>query len=786
MEALDRKLLRDLWRMKGQALAVAAVVASGVALLVMALSTLDSLRDTTDAYYDRYRFAEVFGHLERAPDALARKIAAIPGVQIADTRVTALTTMDVPGMAEPVVGRLISVPGGREPTLNRLAMKTGRSVAAGRDDEVVVAETFAAAHGLVVGDRFRILLNGNKRQVRIVGTALSPEYVYAIGPGALMPDDKRFGIVWMDREALAAAYGREGAFNDVTLALLRDAEVTAVIDRLDDLLEPYGGSGAYARADQISNWFLMNELEQLKTQAVILPAVFILATAFLTNTVMARMIQMERREISLLKAFGYGNWRIGWHYGQLALAMAAIGIGLGWIVGAALGRYNTGVYADFFHFPFLHYRPGAPAFVISALVSAAAALVGVAGAVRGAVALTPAEAMRPPAPTNFRHTAGTTDRLRPLDQPTRIILRQIARTPLRAAFTVCGLAMAVGVMIMSLHFGPSVTQLGLGYYAGTQQQDVSVGFFDLKQDDAVHALGRLPGVLAVEPMRGVPADLVVGTVTHRGSLTGLPQDGVLQLIDDTRGFVLPVPRGGLVLGSKLAEKLGVGIGDRVRVEVLEGARPILDLPVSGVTETDMDVPAYVSLATLNRAMGDSPVLSRANLKIDRLHEAAFLAALKDIPGVSSVTLTRAAEAEFLDTLGETILIFTTFFVGFSGALAMGMTYNAVRIALSERGRELATMRVLGFSRGEISYILLGEAALLLIVALPLGCVIGAGLFKVMCLGFETELFRLPFIVWPPAFATGVLIVMGATVLSAALVRRKLDRLDLVEALKTRE
>jgi putative ABC transport system permease protein len=786
MTALDRKLARDLWRLKGQVIAVALVVASGVALLVMSLSTLSSLRATSDAYYDRYRFAEIFAGVKRAPERLAERILAIPGVQTVETRISAYTTLDVEGMAEPVIGRLVSLPEHGEPLLNRLALRAGRGVAPKRDDEAVLHEPFAEEHGLGIGDSIEVLMNGAKRRVRIVGIALSPEYVYAIAPAMLMPDDLRYGIIWMGREALAAAYDLDGAFNDVSLALLRGANAEEVIGQLDLLLERYGGVGAIAREDQISNWFLMNQFEELKTMATVLPAIFLTVAAFLTNTVLARLIATERREISLMKAFGYSTFQIGTHYAKMALAMAAVGIAIGWAVGAGLGRYETVIYSQFYRFPFLHYRPSGTEFVLSAAISLAAALFGAIWAVRKAVTLPPAEAMRPPAPESFRGAPLPASLARRLDNPTRIILRQLVRTPLRAAMTSAGVALAVAVLVMAMQWTDSITQLVRSYYSDTNRQDITIGFFEPRPAEARFALAQMPGVLAVETMRISPADISAGGNVHRGAVTGLPLDAHLQVIDDVRGWTLPVPQGGVVLGTLLAEKLGVGVGDMVTFEVLEGSRPSLSIPVAGLHESYIGMPAYIDIAVLNRELGDPPVFVHANLLIDQSREAALFAALKELPEISTVMVKRGAIETFYSTLGETILIFISFFVAFACALAIGVIYNATRVALSERGRELATLRVLGFTRLEISYILLGEAALLMLVALPFGCLAGVALVSIMTQSFETELFRLAFVINPSTFGKAVLIVLAASAVSAALVRRRLDRLDLIAVLKTRE
>jgi putative ABC transport system permease protein len=236
----------------------------------------------------------------------------------------------------------------------------------------------------------------------------------------------------------------------------------------------------------------------------------------------------------------------------------------------------------------------------------------------------------------------------------------------------------------------------------------------------------------------------------------------------------------------LAEKLGVSAGDSVRMEVLEGRRPEVVLPVAGLIETYIAMPAFMDIDALNRLLKERPSTEYLNILIDRRDEAEFYAKLKELPLVSAVMLRRAAIDSFYDTLVENIMVFITLFSGLACALGFGVSYNSARIALSERGRELATLRVLGFSRGEISYILLAEVGLLIVAALPFGCLLGWGLSELMAATFETELFRIPLVIKPATYGLSIIIALAATILSALVVRHRLDHLDLIEVLKTRE
>lgn len=785
MRALNRKLLRDLWRLRGQVLAIALVIASGVAVLVMSLTALEALQGTAEAYYERYRFAQVFASVKRAPERLAARIAALPGVQTVETRIVELAILDVEGFAEPVIGALASIPERGEPQLNRLALRQGRFVAPGRPDEVVISETFSDGHGLRPGDHLHAIINGHKRRLDIVGVALSPEYVYSIGPGALMPDDRRFGVLWMGEEALAAAYDLDGAFNDVALSLLRGAAEEDVIDRLDLLLARYGGVGAFGRKDQISNWFVTNELDQLKNLATVLPTIFLSVAAFLTNMVLNRLIATERSEIGLVKAFGYSSLEIGWHYMKLVIAIAGLGVLIGWGIGSWLGHFMTEIYAEQYRFPFIYYRPGPAAYAIAALVSLGAALLGTWGAVRRAVALPPAEAMRPPAPPLYRRGRLGALALR-LDQPTRMIFRQIFRWPLRSAMTAAGVALSIAVLVISLHWLDAITHMVQVYFFDAQHQDVTVALTDPQSIEITRDFARMPGVQAVEPARMLSVRFRNGTREKRESISALSSEAWLQPAYDAKGEVVPVPPEGLVLSEKLAELLDVRRGESVTVEVLEGRRPVREVPVAGVVETYIGTAAYMSLDAANRMMHERPSVDLLHLLVDSQEEAALFAELKTLPKVSAVMLREATVDKFYDTLARIMYIFIGFYAVFACTLAFGVAYNSARIALSERGRELATLRVLGMSRLEISYILLGEVAILVFLALPLGCLAGAGLAWLLTDLFETDLYRVPMHIEASTFGYSVLVAIAATVVSAAIVRRRVDRLDLVAVLKTRE
>lgn len=787
MAPLDRKLIRDLRHIWLQVLAIALVIGCGVAMYVMSLGTVRSLDETRTAYYERYRFADVFASVKRAPERLAREIAAIPGVARVETRIVAGVTLDVADMDEPARGLLISVPERHAPELNGLHLRMGRGIRPGNLDEAVLNEAFAEAHGLRPGDSLHAVINGRKRRLDVVGLALSPEYIYSLGPGAMMPDDRRFGVMWVGREMLGAAYDLEDSFNAVSLTMMHGASEPAIIAALDRILDPYGGVGAFGRKDQISHWYISNEMVQLESMARVVPAIFLAVAAFLLHIVISRLIATEREQIGLLKAFGYSGLSIGWHYTKFVLAIVGLGILLGFIGGAWLGRGLTEIYTDFFRFPFLYYRLDFGTFVMAALVSILVALGGTLAAVRRAAKLPPAVAMQPAAPPAYHRTLTERLGLTPFfGQVTRMVMRHIMRRPVRSGLTVLGIAMAVAVLVSSMFMLDSIEEIIEVQFNRINRQDVTVSLVEAKPVEIIREFESMIGVLRAEPVRAVSVRIRNGHLHRRTALIGMTTGSDLGRLLDRDLHEVPMPPKGIVLSAKLAEVLAVARGDRVTVEVMEGRRPIGEISVSTVIEEYIGTSAYMDLNMLNRFMGDPPMVSLVYLQIDSRYEPAFYAALKNAPAVAGVTVEKAAIESFRETLAESLLLMTTFYVLFAGMIAFGVVYNSARISLSERGRELASLRVLGFTRAEVSSILLGEFALLTLAAMGPGFTIGYWLSWSMAEGFETELFRIPLVIERGTYGFSATVVLVAALLTGLIVRRRIDRLDLVAVLKTRE
>ena len=788
MSALARKALRDLWHLRGQALAIALVIAAGIANLVMAQSTYESLQQTREHFYREYAFADVFASAKRVPQTVSARIAGILGVQTVQTRLMASGTLHLAGFDDPVRAQLLSVPKeGGQPDLNRLYLRAGRLPLADGHHEAVIGEAFANAHGLKPGDAVEATIYGHRQRLDIVGVAISPEYVYQIQPGATFPDYQRFAIVWINQRVLESALDMQGAFNSVTLRLRPGIDPAAVIDELDRLLARYGGLGAYAREDQISNHFLNEELRQLQMMAKLFPIIFLSVAAFLLSVVMTRLIDTQRDQVAILKAFGYSAREIGRHFLAIVGAIAATGAVLGIAGGAWLGSLLAGIYQEFYRFPFLDYHLSAVSITTGLVVAIVAAFLGAWRAVVKAVRLPPAEAMRPPAPARFH--ASLLERaglIRLLSQPNRMILRNIERRPWKAALSVIGLALACAIMMVGRFQENAINRMIDVQLRVAAHQDISVDFIEATGRAALSELRALPDVRAVEPVRSVAVRLRHANYSYRTGLSGLARDASLRRPVDALLQPITAPDSGVLLTDYLQQRLHVEVGDQLEIDVLQGRQARIEVKVAGFVHEYIGAQAYMDLDAMNRLLGDGDVVSGALLAVDARSDQDLFARLDRRPRIAGFSERRTDIQSFYDTMGESLLVFTFISMLLGGVINFGVVYNSARIALSERGRELASLRVLGFTRGEIGHILLGELFMLVAASIPLGCAAGWALCWIMVRNLQSDLFRVPLVLLPSTFAFAILTMAGSTLVSALIVRRRIARLDLVAVLKTRE
>ena len=788
IEPLDQKLLRDLGKMKGQVIAVSLVMACGLAMMIMTRSLILTLESTRTSYYQRYAMADVFATLKRAPLAVAEELATLPGVATVEPRVAVDVILDLPELAEPATGRIISLPDDGGPQkLNRLFLRSGRFPRPDERREVVLGESFANENGLQPGDSLVAVINGRRETLKICGIGLSPEYVFEARAGETLPNHKRFSVIWMNYRALAVAYNLDGAFNNVCVDLAPGAAPEPVIEAMDRILAPYGAGGAYTRKEQASAQRLDDELRVLHSLSFAYPLVFLSVAAFMVNAVLSRIVRLQREQIAQMKALGYSSRQVGVHYLKFVWVIGVLGTLMGGIAGRFLGAGLVDLYTMFFRFPALDFKMDYSALGLALVISLGASVLGVLTVVWQAVKLPPAEAMRPEPPADFKPSVFERIGLTRFFSPTlRMALRNIERRPWQAVFTAAGLALATGLMVLPGAMSDSIDYLLTFQWNKQQRQDVAVLLAEPSSGRGFHDLEHLPGVIRAEPIRSVPARLRFGHRQRKLSVTGIEPSANLNRLLDDQGHAIALPEDGLVMSAKLAEIIGARIGDEVQVEVLEGRRPFLNIPIRGLVTDFAGVAAYMDISALRRLMKEGDTVNGAYLALDHLRWDEFMRELKDTPRAAVVMIKRDQLAAFRETTGKSIGIIRTLYFVLATIVAFGVVYNSARIALSERSRELATLRVVGFSLREVRRVLVGELAILVLAALPAGLLFGRGLALFIMSSFSTETVRLPIVINHSTYAIAILVVLTASILSFTLVSRLIAQLDMVGVLKARD
>jgi len=789
VRALFKKLLRDLSRLSGQLITIALVVACGVASFVTLQANYDSLLRSRDAYYAKYRFAELFAHLERAPASFADRLETLPGVAQVETRVTERVMVPMPAMPRPATGTLVSLPDAGEPALNRVHLVAGRPLDPDASGEVLLVESFAKAHGLVPGDRIDVVIDGAMRTLDIVGLAMSPEYVLVLPAGEMVINPKRVAILWMSESQAAAAVDMAGAFNDVSIRLQPGANSTAVKSLVDEMLRPYGSIGAITRDRQISNMVLEGELAQLEGMATVVPFIFLGVAAFLLNVVLARLANLQRSQIATLKAVGYTDFSIALHYLEMVMVVVLVGSVVGLGVGAWLGEAMLDFYTGlFFRFPNAEFTMRVDTALVAIGVSLLSAGLGVLSAVMRVARMPPAEAMRPPAPA--RYTKTPLERIglfRFLGPATRMILREVQRRPLRVLLSSVGIAAAIGIVVVGQFMDDSIGLLMDERIPRAMREDLRVSLMGPRPERTVRELEHMDGVLRAEGLRTVGVRFKNGHRWRDVPVNGYPDDITLAQLVEGDGNIVPHPRGrGMLVTRKLAELLDVRVGDTVELEMLEGDRPTRRIQVDGLVDEAFGLQGHMDLGALHRLMREGDVVNTVLLQVDPAQRVAITEKLKEQPWVLSVSSPRDFRTQFEEQSGAMMDVYALIITIFAVIIAVGVIYNNTRVALSQRNRDLASLRVLGYTQAEIAAILFGEQAIQLVLAMPIGALLGNAMVEGIMSTTDPETYRMPVLISYKSYIFSFLVATAAALISALLVRRKLASLDLIEVLKTRE
>ncbi len=787
MSLLDRKLQRDIAAMRGQVLTIALLVAAGVAVFVGSVSTYVSLRAGCDEFYAEARFPQIFVTMKRAPLSVVSRLDTIAGVVAVEPRIVREVIVDWPAASQPVSARMVSLSHAGDEQLARLHLRRGTAPEPGSARTAAVNEAFAEANGVRPGENIRVLLNGKLESFRVSGIALSPEYIYAVKPGLPIPDDRLYAILWVDRSAAEAAFDMKGAFNDAVVYLAPGVNPQPVIQELDRLLEPYGSVGAVERRDQPSNRFLEDELNQQKVMSITIPVIFLGVAAFLLNSALGRLVTAQREQIAALKALGFPTRALTLHYLKLVIVIVLIGSALGVAGGFGFGQAMMASYHGFFRVPDLPFKLTPWSALAGIAISLAAGSLGVVTALQEVVGLAPAVAMRPAAPLGFRRS--WIEAVLPgkaVTARSMMVLRNMAGRPFRSILTVAGIAFAVPMMVLGIFWRDAIDEMVELQFHLVERGNTSITFPHPMDRAIIRDLARLPGVLAVEGQRIVPVRLRSGHHSYLTSVIGLSPGDELRRPHDAALRPIAASPDGITLTRRLADRLEVGQGDVVAVETMEGRRSRRDLPVTTIVDESIGMASYMDMDVLNHLTGEGAVVSAASMYVEPTALPSLGLTFKNLPTVESVTMKAYTLSSFLEKIAGLVFVSAGILTAFAAIITVGVVYNSTRISLQERAWELASLRVLGFTRREVASILFSEFAVEIALGIPIGLWLSREVIGLIARFHSNDSFQIPPVVEPRTYLIAAGVVLAAAAASTFVVRKRVDRLDMVAALKTRE
>lgn len=778
-------LLKNLWReilsFKAQVFSIGIVVGIGIGVYFGFSTTYESLLESRDRFYQSAKLPDLFTRVSKAPNYLLSQIRGIEGTEQVEGRIEQDALISLPKMTEPGVGHFISIPAG-QPELSQLFLVKGRLP---NPNEILVSEGFFNAQTLKLGDSLFATLNGKQKEFSISGVAVSPEHIIAIQPGSPMPDDLHFAVIWIHQSVLESTLDMRASFNSLALTVKPNSSIERIKTEIDDLLSRYGGTNTYSRDKQISAVYVREELKQLSVQAQSIPIIFFLVAAFILNIVISRLVRTQRTQIATLKAVGHRNITISQYYFTLSFLIVLIGALFGILLGVWIGKNMVELYGYYYHFPILVYKFSFSRLFISILFGFGTAFIGTYSSLKKVFRLQPAEAMRPPAPISYANSwlenRGIFQFLKP---QMRMVIRGIATSPFRSIMVGLGVSFSIVLLVLGLFWGDSLETLLMGQYGFRQKETGRIQLTREMQNSVVYQIARLPGVIEAEGYRTVPVEIKFNNERETSSIIGYPPNFKLSEVMDEDFNPIPLPTSGLHIGELLANKLGVQIGDQLDLEVLSSKKPKFTLTVRQIIPSFFENNILTSRKELAQIMQTDDLVNQVLFRSFG-DSTELYTKLKEIPTVLSVTYKDSAMKVFYDTSAKFLLVFAFIFSLFAGAIAFGISYNNLRVTLSERDWEVSTLMILGFKNSEVFKILISEVFTLVIGFIPLGWVMGYYNAKWLLLKLSMEEFPIPFHVSQFTYFLSAIIVVGATGISFLLIFLRLKKLDLVATLKSR-
>ncbi|MDA8234653.1 MAG: FtsX-like permease family protein [Clostridia bacterium] len=784
---LKRKLWRDIKGNYGAYVACISVLVIGMMLYVSLSLTLDSMNTSIEDYYRKHDFAQGFARIVKGSAGLTEDLARVKGINQVMGRVVQDVMVYRPEGEDTTTVRLVSFSGPDQP-LNRFRLEGGRIPVAG-EKEIMVSPAFLAANKLQFGDMIPLIIKGREVKFRVTGAAISPEYIYEIPNGlTLAPDPKAFGVGFVPYSTVAPLLEMDGQINDLTFTLEDGNDFRRVEQPVTRVLEHYGLSQLNARKDQLSHSMLEQEMVGLKASASTTPVIFLLVAAGILYIMLRRMVEQQRGQIGILKAFGFNNREIIGHYLGYALLIGGLGGLLGGLAGSWMSYAFAKLYQQFYNIPDLKGQFSLTYLVVGLLLSLGFSVIAGYQGCKGVLVLSPAEAMRPPAPK----AAGRTwlEKIQGfwemLNTQGKMAVRNVFRNKQRSILTVIGIACAFSIMVSSRAMFDTTYFLINFQYDQVEKYDLKISLQQyVDKTQGITAGKHLEGVREAEAILEVPVTISHKWLEKDTAVIGLSKESKLYRLLNQNGEPVAVPDSGLVISNQLAKILNVKPGDMVTVKPFLGDRKERLVTVRKVVPQYVGLGAYMEIDALSKVLQAPPVTSAILLKLDQDKVAEvrkYLQGGQNVLGIFDKTKMKAQFEQLMESTSasQAIMLSFSFITGFA------IVYNVNLIALSERERELATLMVLGMTEREIGRILVIEQGILSFVGVLLGIPLSYGMLSAIADKMATDIFNMPVIMEPGSLALGF---VGAVLFLLAAqwkTKGKISQLSMLDVLKQQE
>ena len=787
MNILFKNLLRDIKKSKGQFISILIIVVLGVTFYTAINSAFENLSNSSTKYYEDYRLADIWVDIYNAPIAIKEKLESIPNVKTATGRIIKDASINI--SEENATLRFITLPDIKRDIINDVVIKSGRYFSDSDSNQCLLDEDFFKANNLNLGEYIYPIINGNKVKLKVVGSVKSPEFVYILKDSSeMMADNKRFGIIYIKQSFGEAIFDLKGFINNIAIQISNGSDVKVIKDDVKKALKNYGVKSVIDREEQTSSKMISEEIKQLKSMGGTFPIIFFMVASVIIYIMMGRMVENQRTQIGVLKAVGFTNVQVLTYYMSYSAIIAFIGSFIGSIIGTYMGVGMTKLYNQYFNLPLgdvkIYGEFVVPAFMLTLFFCLFAGY----NSCKAIFKIMPSEAMREKSPQSGKKIIVEKIDLiwRNISYLEKIIIRNLFRYKKRALLISIGVIFSSAILLVALSMSDSMNFMIKQQYGNIQDYDIKVKLSKLISVEELNNIKNITHVKELEPVLETGVEISNGWKSKNVGFTALVKDPQMYKVEDKNGNAISIPKNGILISEKLANTLGVKVNDSVNIKFYFPGKDKKEMVVKGIVVQYLGLSTYTSMDNLNGILGEGMIASSAVLKLDNINfENEVKDKLRDMPNVTSVESKTDSLNALLKTMGGMEASIGVYII-LSGILLIAVLYNIATINIFERQRELATLKVLGFTNNEVKKLIFNENYIIVIFGMIIGLPFGKWLGAYLMASSSTDAYTIPYIIEIKTYIIAIILTLLFTAITNLTLMKKIKALDMIEVLKNKE